>query len=83
MSDLGWVDSRIENATKACREENERLRDDNAHMRSMLSRIRDCGGQGIWAGEDCAIGAIAVLEGEEAARRFMRERDIDENSRNI
>jgi hypothetical protein len=46
-----------------------------AALQAMLTRIRAHGASGLWSGEDCAIGAIAVLEGEQAARDFMAERD--------
>jgi hypothetical protein len=43
-----------------------------AVLRSMLDRIRIHGASGLWDGEDCAMGAVAALEGGDAGRAFMR-----------
>jgi CTP:molybdopterin cytidylyltransferase MocA len=49
------------------------LEDELANYKNMLVRISIHGASGLWTGEDCAIGATAALDGEEAARKLMQE----------
>jgi hypothetical protein len=67
--------------SKAIKEEMDALRDRVAALEAMLGRIKVHGASGIWSGEDCAIGAIAALEGEDAARAFMAQIDAPGDKR--